>query len=370
MKRWITALCMLAVLTMRAGAYDAADMQAQLEATGAPELARAVPEEANALLQGIDVSDAADLGAAMDQMLQNLEKSGQAVLSDAVRSLTKIMLIAVLVGCLSGLRGATGGGDVPIIAMAGALGVTGVLFSDWSGMLSLCSRTLEQVSEFSGVLLPVMAGAVSLTGAPATATALQGITMISFDLLVRFITGLLAPAVCAYIAIITVNAALGNDILGNLAAFVKWLTTSSLKLALTVFITYLTISGAVGGGVDALAVKTAKFAVSGSVPVVGGIISDAAESMLAGAAVIKNTVGVFGMLCVAATCLIPFLKVGINYLLFKAGAAVMSPICGASLSKLLSGISDSFGLMLGMLGTCCAILFFELTLSVALVKPV
>lgn len=130
---------------------------------------------------------------------------------------------------------------------------------------------------------------------------------------------MLVPAVCAYIAIITVNAALGNDILGGLATFIKWLTTGSLKLILTVFIAYLSISGAIGGSVDAVTLKAAKFAVSGSVPVVGGIISDATESMLAGMAAIKNTVGILGMLGVAAICIAPFLQVGINYLLFKAG---------------------------------------------------
>ena len=143
-----------------------------------------------------------------------------------------------------------------------------------------------------------------------------------------------------------------------------------MKLTLTVFIAYLTISGVIGGSADALAVKTAKFAVSGSVPVVGGIISDAAESMLAGAMLIRNTVGVIGMLCIAAICLIPFLKVGCNYLLFKAGAAVLTPVCGSALSGLVAGLSDSMGLMLGMLGTCSAILFFELVFSITLVNPI
>ena len=143
-----------------------------------------------------------------------------------------------------------------------------------------------------------------------------------------------------------------------------------MKLVLTIFIAYLTISGVIGGSADALAVKTAKFAVSGSVPVVGGIISDAAESMLAGAVLIRNTVGVVGMLCVAAICLVPFLKVGFNYLLFKAGGAVLSPVCGGPLSNLVAGLSDSMGLMLGMLGTCSAIIFFELVFSITLVNPI
>lgn len=365
----LLGVCLLLLMTAPALAYTEADAQAQLKAAGADTLPQALPGDAREMLQGIDVSSAADLDAAVLQLLNNLSSKSSSIFSSALRSLTKILLVAVLIGCLSGLQNASGGA-MRVAQMAGALGMTGVLFSDLTGMMELCVHTLEDISVFARTLLPVMAAGISMSGAPTTATMMQGVTLFGLGLLIRFITGVLVPAVSAYIAIITVNAALGDDVLGGLAAFVKWATTGSLKLIMTFFIAYLSLSGTTGGSVDALAVKTAKFAVSGSVPVVGGIISDAAESMLAGAVVIKNAIGVFGMLCVAGICIIPFLKVGINYLLFKAGAALLSPVCGSALSKLLSGLSDSFGLLLGMLGTCCAVLFFELLLSIAMVRPI
>ena len=287
-----------------------------------------------------------------------------------MRSLTKMMVVAVIIGALGGLRGAAGEAALPIRPLAGALGMTGILLGDLRGMLSLCVETLNQTSVFSTALLPVMAGALTISGTPATATITQGVTLLALDLLIRFVTHVLVPAVCAYIAILTINAALGNDILGGLAAFIKWLTTGSLKLILTIVVAYLSISGAIGGSVDAVTLKTAKFAVSGSVPVVGGIISDATESMLAGMSVIKNSIGILGMLGVAAICIVPFLQVGINYLLFKAGTAVLSPLCSSPLGKLMAGLSDSLGLMLGMLGTCSAVIFFELVFSITMVKPI
>ena len=46
---------------------------------------------------------------------------------------------------------------------------------------------------------------------------------------------------------------------------------------------YLTASGAIAGSADAAAVKAAKMTISRAIPVVGGILSDAAETVLAGA---------------------------------------------------------------------------------------
>lgn len=366
----IVFICVLVCLIpLRVQAYDDTQYQEQLHLVGGDHLTAAVPKQSAQYLDGLTPSPHMDIGQSLVILFERSSEEQGAALRSALRSLTKVMLVVVLTACASGFRASAGGVTVPTIELAGALGVTAVLLSDLQGMLALCTQTLEQISTFSGAMMPVMAAAVSLSGAPVTATVLQAATMFAFDILIRFITIVLIPAVGAYIAIITVNTALGNDMLGQLAHFVKWITTSSLKLLLTLFIAYITISGSLGGSVDGVTLKAAKFAVSGSVPVVGGIISDAAETMLSGAALLKNTVGVFGMLCIVAICIVPFFCVGANYLLFKAGSAVLSPVCSSGLTKLISGISDSFGILLGMLGTCSAIIFFELVFTVSLVKP-
>lgn len=368
-KRLLLGILLAFSLLLPAGAYDEGLYQQQLSAIGGDALRSAAGGQGGAYLSGFSPSPDADIGTSLATLVERTAGENSKAFHAALRSLTRVMMVVVLCGCAAGFHTAAGGATPAAINMAGALGVTAVLLGDMRGLLALCSGTLEQVSVFSKTMLPVMAAAISLTGAPTTATVMQAATMFAFDLLVRFITAVLVPAVCAYIVLITVNAAMGNDMLERLAAFVKWATTTSLKLILTLFIAYITISGSLGGSVDGIAVKAAKFAVSGSVPVVGGIISDAAETMLSGALLLKNTVGIFGMVCIAAICIVPFFKVGISYLLFKAGSAALSPVCSASLSKLIGGISDSFGLLLGMLGTCSAVLFFELVFSVALVKP-
>ena len=310
------------------------------------------------------ISQTDDIETCLQELLNGINT--KSFITSSIRSLSKMLIVIMLGGICAGFQKNS---DLPVVTIATALAMTSVLFSDLQGILFLCTQTLEQISIFSNTMLPVMAGAITLSGAPITASATQSITMLSLSLIIDFISSVLVPAICAYIAIITVNAALSHDLLDNLGQFIKWITTGSLKLILTIFIAYLSISGAISGSVDAVALKTAKFAVSGSVPVVGGIISDATESMLAGMVTIKNSLGIIGLLGVVAICIIPFLQVGINYLVFKAGTAAFSPICSPPIRKLMTGIGDSLGLMLGMLGTCSAILFFELVFSILMVNP-
>lgn len=90
--------------------------------------------------------------------------------------------------------------------------------------------------------------------------------MIVFDLIIRLVNLLLVPAACAYLGIVVVDAATGNGMLHGIADGIRGLTAGVLKLILTLFTAYLTIAGGVSGSVDRMALKTAKFAVSGAVP--------------------------------------------------------------------------------------------------------
>ena len=98
-------------------------------------------------------------------------------------------------------------------------------------------------------------------------------------------------------------AALGNDGLKRIGGLLKWLITILLSVVLLAFIAYLNLSGVISGGADAATVKAAKFTISNLVPVVGGVISDTAETLLAGASVPRNAAGVFGMLAVLGICI-------------------------------------------------------------------
>ncbi len=364
MKRFLCALLLLAALLCPAFAYDAELFGQQMTAIGGDTLTGSLTPAQRGYLAGSSAAPDANLIDSFINLLRSAWQDAAGALQDTFRSLLKILIVAILCGCANGFAHE----HQQIITMGGALAVAAILFGDFRSVLHAVLTAIEQVGVLAAGMFPVMAAALTLTGAAGAAATTQSAGMFAFDLVIRMIENLLVPAVCAYLAVLTVNAAVGGDLLGSLGALIRWAVTGSLKLVLTLFITFLTLGGAVSGSVDQLSLKAARFAVSGSVPVVGGIISDAAETMLSGAVLVKNAVGVLGMLCVTAICLVPFLRAGASYLLFKAGAAVLSPVCGKELSAMLGGIGEGIGLLLGMLGTCCAILFFEMVLAITLVR--
>ena len=367
MKKLVWLLLALVVCIVPAGAAVTGE---DIHSVGGDALADAVPAGQREYLDGIQPETADELAGSFARLLENVSEDSRSALQSAVRSLVRVGVVVILAAAARGFSSAAGGEADALIDMAGALGCAAVLLQDFSGVLALCRDTLEQISVFSGVLQPVLATALSVGGNATTATVLQVATMIVFDLIIRLVNLLLVPAACAYLGIVVVDAATGNGMLHGIADGIRGLTAGVLKLILTLFTAYLTIAGGVSGSVDRMALKTAKFAVSGAVPVVGGVISDATETVLSGASLLKNSIGVFGMLCVTAICLVPFLRAGASYLCYKAGAAVLSPLCSGSLRQMLEGVGTGFGLLLGMLSTCCLVLYLELVYVVAMVKPI
>jgi len=129
---------------------------------------------------------------------------------------------------------------------------------------------------------------------------------------------------------------------------------------LYIFTGYISITGIVSGSADAAAVKAVKIAISGIVPVVGNIISDASESILVSAGLMKNTVGIYGFLAVTAVWIGPFLQIGTQYILLKLTAAVSSVITGKNGSVLVRDLSGVMGFLLAMTGAVCLMLLISI----------
>lgn len=368
MKQWVILLLLLGVVLTPAQAAESATVQSFRDSAQQRMMA-GLNGEARSAVGDLSLNDCANLTQIAEKLGEYCRTQSGDALKTTLIMLSKVLVILILCSCVAGFPNGTGGSPL-FLTMAGALGMTAVVSSDLMSLMSLCHSTAEELSVLSVSMLPVVMTAVSFCGAAATGVMLFAGTEFVFHLCVSLITGVLLPMVSAYIAMITVNAALGNGILTRLADFLRWVIHSTLKLLLSGFIGYVTVFGAVTRSTDATAVRAAKFALSGTVPVVGSILSNAAETVLSSASVVKNTVGIFGMVCVVAVCLLPFLRLGLSYLLFRAGTAVLSPICPPPLLGLMDGLTRSFGLILGMLGSCCMILFFELAYAVIFITGV
>ena len=144
--------------------------------------------------------------------------------------------------------------------------------------------------------------------------------------------------------------------LKKLCDLMKSTFTWALRTLLYIFTGYISITGVVSGNTDAAALKATKLTVSGMVPIVGGILSDASEAVLVGAGVVKNAVGVYGLLAVVAIWINPFFQIGIQYLLLKLTATVCEVFGIKPITDMIQAFCSVMGMLLAMTGAVCIML--------------
>ena len=292
----------------------------------------------------------ADLNEGLKILLTEGREEVRGVFKKALRSCTMLLSVVLLCGIAGSVSEESKLGQFSAVTMAGVLAITAIAVLDVKSLLGLGQNTLERVTEFVNVLFPAVTALTAVTGS-ITGAAVKEMTAILFsDLLLNLMNHVLVPAVYAFLAINVAYAAVRNEGLKRVAGFLKWMIGITLTVLLTAFVGYLSVSGVIVGQTDAIAVKAAKLTLSSVIPVVGGILSDAAETVLAGAGILRGTVGVFGMLTILAICLSPFLQLGINYLMYKLTAALTATVADSGLSGLIESIGTAFGLILGMIG--------------------
>lgn len=340
-------------------------LQAQADALDLEGLQQAAEEYA----PDIDWTQTPDLNAGLSSLLETGTESLRGVVQKAMRSGLLLLTIVMLTGLAEGAAACGTGKTVQAVPVAAALAITAVSVTDANTLIGLGKEVIEKMELFSKALLPTVAAAMAASGSPGGAAARQLAVMLFSDVLMSLINRVLLPLVYAYIATCTAYAAVGNEGLKRIASTLKWVVTSILTVVLLAFVGYLTVSGVIAGTTDAITLKAAKFTVSSVVPVVGGILSDAAETVLAGAGILKNSVGVFGMLAVLGMCVVPFLQLGVHYLMYKVASALSATVADSRVAGLIDSIGGAFGLVLGMTGACALLLLISMVSAITVVSP-
>ena len=291
-------------------------------------LDKLVTGDANEILGDIEVDTNVDI---IEESLGVIERSSnyfKQSIKTAMQTMIKITIIIIISSAFTGFIVSNDiKGIDKYINMAAVISITIIVLVDVKSVLSICAGAINEIDILSKGLMPTMVTAISFSGAPTTGTLTYAISMFAFDVLITLINRVLFPFIYVYIAIITVNAAIGNDILIRIADFT-------------------------------------------TIPVVGSIISDASETILIGANIIKNSIGVFGIFAMVSICIIPAIRIFTNFLMFKITSVLVSPISTKQITNLLDGLSTSFNMALAMISACFLVFFVMIVASIILVRGI
>ena len=126
----------------------------------------------------------------------------------------------------------------------------------------------------------------------------------------------------------------------------------------------MSIEGTLTSSVDGLTAKTAKAAVSSFIPVVGKILGDAVDTVIGCSAVLKNAVGLVGIIIIIGICILPIIRLAILTISYYLAAAICEVIADEKIVKLLDQMAGSFKILLAILFAASTMLLIGITLVI------
>ncbi len=231
-------------------------------------------------------------------------------------------------------------------------------------MMVLTKETIENLVGFMNSLVPIMITLMITTGSIITANVIQPIILFAIAFIGNFIIVFMLP----FIMISTVLGIVSNISekvqIGKLAKYFKSSTIWVLGVALTIFVGILSIEGTLTSSVDGITAKATKAAVSNFIPVVGKILGDAVDTVIGCAAVLKNAVGIVGVLVIIGICILPIIKLTVLTIIYHLATAVCEIIADEKIVKLLEQMASSFKILLAVVFAISTMLLIGTTLVV------
>ena len=289
---------------------------------------------------------------------------GQEV-SSSLKILISILVIIVIHGILKSITDSLDNSNVSqIIYFVQYILIVTLIMSNFTEIIKLVKETASNLVGFINVLIPLLLTLMVYTGNVATSTLIEPIILFICNFTGNIIADVLIPIVLVIVVFLIISKVSEKIQIEKMAKFLKSGVIWFLGIFLTIFVGVVSLEGTLSSSVDGITAKTAKAAVSSVIPVVGKILGDVVDSVLGCGVVLKNAVGIIGVVVIIGICIIPIIKIATLSIIYSLASAVVQPIADEKIVKLLDEMSGVFKLLLAILCSLSVILIIGITMVV------
>lgn len=296
-------------------------------------------------------------------VLSDMKNAAERELQANYKSILKLVTIAVIAAIFTNFSNVFSNSQ---IAETGFyityLLIFTILTTSFMAVSSVAGTALTALLKFMKALVPAYFLAIAFTVGAKTSlifyeAALLMITCVDFVLI-----HIVLPVIRIYFIITLANNISKEDMLSKLSETLKMGIQWTLKTMLAAVIGFHTIQGMIVPAAEQMK-KTVLMKASSSIPGIGNAINTVTETILGAGMLVKNAVGVAGIVVIAIICAIPIIKLALYVILYKLGSVVIQPVSDKRIINCLSGSAEAARLLLYMV-FICMILFL---LSIAIV---
>ena len=276
-----------------------------------------------------------------------------------------IIVIAILCSLLKNIQDALSSDSVSNIAFyACYLVLILILSKSFLVSISIAKDVIYGISAFMNGILPILVSIIALSGGVTEVATLDPIILVAVLIIPKIYVNIIIPLILISFVLEFANNLSEEHKINNLCKTIKQITLWLQGGIITIFIATLTIRGITSSTIDAVALKTTKFAVDNFIPIVGKAFSDAISSVVGYSLIIKNAISSIGLLILVLIILYPIIKIVLISFIYKMSAALTEPISDKRITSSIEGAGNAMVLLLSCI-LSVSLMFFVLFAIIA-----
>lgn len=228
-------------------------------------------------------------------------------------------------------------------------------------MVDSVADNVQRLTSFMDILSPVYFLSVAFATGSSTSIAFYHIVLLLIYIVEIFICHFLIPLTQIYL-VMRILGEMSTEIhLTKFSELIETIVSWSLKTLLALIVGLNLIQGLLNPAIDS--VKRGLLTKGGeAIPVIGDAIAGSTEIVLGSAVLIKNGIGVAGMMFSILICLVPLVQMAVSALMYQLTAALIQPISDKRLVNCISAVASGAKMLLRIVFTTAVL--FMLTIAV------
>ena len=300
-----------------------------------------------------------------NQLLKNIFPLLGTEIKEALKVMGSILIIVLIHSVLKSISDNLNNKSVAQITYyVQYILIATVIMTNFSSIITLSKEAVGNMISFIQLLFPLLMTLMLASGSVVSVNLVQPIILFIINLISNIFQSIIIPIILVGTALAIVSKISDRIQIDKLSKFLKSSSVWVIGILLTIFVGVLSIEGTLGSSVDGITAKTAKAAVSSFIPVVGKVLGDAVDTVIGCSAILKNAIGIVGVIVVIAICITPILKLAIITIIYHLTAALCDPIADSKIVSLITQMADTFKILLAILCSISVMLIIGITLVI------
>ncbi len=284
-------------------------------------------------------------------------------IKSALTTIASVMVVVIIHSILKAISENLGNENVSKIAyyIEYILIIT-LVMTNFSTIITEMKEAVQNLTGFANTLIPLMITLMMTTGNIVSSGMLQPILLLLITFISNFMTNILIPIALVSTALGIISKISDQAQVGKLSKFLHSSMVWILGTVLTLFVSVTSLEGGLTASVDGVTAKAAKTAISSVVPVIGSILGDAVNTIVGCSNIIKNAVGIVGIIVIIAICIRPILQLAVLTVTYYLGAALCEPIADEKVVGILEQMGSTFKIFLAVMFALTALLIIGIAI--------